>query len=189
MGGGGVLICPIAAPITRFYPITISLLKLISLLNECRNDESTSHFTMGLMSHCWLQAETVPARRIACVLVQALLLGKKTPLYALENALKVASPEAVVAKLRIVLADENVVSVPSQVGMELIAADGFVDIRHALAPRFAQLGIQDTVVRMLHGQLLNEADDEEAKWTEINQAAPFLKYVLIRSDFSVIEVG
>lgn len=132
---------------------------------------------MGIMAHCWLHADTVAARRIACVLVQSLLLGKNTPLYALENALKIATPEAIAAKLRKVLSDDSITSVPSQVGIELIAADGFVDIRHPSAPKFAELGIQDFVVQMLHVQLQNEQDDEEAKWIEINQAAPFLKYV------------
>lgn len=132
---------------------------------------------MGIMAHCWLQGETVAARRMACVLVQSLLLGKKTPLYALENALKIATPEAIVGKLRKVLTDEAITAVPSQVGMELIAADGFVDIRHPSAPKFAELGVQDFVVQVLHLQLQNEDEEEDSKWTEINQAAPFLKFV------------
>lgn len=75
---------------------------------------------------------------------------------------------------------ENYQTDATQLAVELVTLDAFVEISHPSSRRFSQLSMDEDIIRLLgtHFALAKDDDSEEAvedRWKVINSAAPFIK--------------
>ena len=103
---------------------------------------------MGLVAIIWLKSESIASRRITGVLLRGLLVNPSTPDYALENFLHTCSPEQIVRRIRQIFINPVIAADPTQIAVELVAADAFVNIAHPSAPKYHDLKLDADVIHV-----------------------------------------
>jgi len=164
--------------------------------------------SLWTLSICYHLARSAPARRVSCVVIRQLLVNEtgnpalNPPPNALDIFLNsqggVGASSVILRQLLINYTvyqlggeapdptktlPENYRIDATQLAVEFVTLDAFVEITHPTSQKFSQLSMDEDVIRILgtHFALAKHGDTKEAtedRWTVVNSAAPFINNVI-----------